>query len=92
MPENANTWKPTDDEIRQAYIYLLARFLVIRQEHTDRSGEGFDYNRIEYNPLGAADFVNPTPEPDGSLRIGIGRPAATSREAPSATAAGHPHP
>ncbi|MFD4355915.1 DUF1214 domain-containing protein [Nocardia sp. NPDC058518] len=53
------TWKPSEDDIRQAYIYLLARFLVIRQEHTDRAGDGFDYNQIEYNPLGSADFVNP---------------------------------
>ncbi|MEV6214011.1 DUF1214 domain-containing protein [Nocardia sp. NPDC051833] len=59
MPPNPGVWKPTDDEIRQAYIYLLARFLVIRQEHTDRVEDEFDYNRIKYNPLGAADFVNP---------------------------------
>lgn len=55
----SGTWKPTEDQIRQAYIYLLGRMLVIRQEHIDRSSDGFAYNRIRYNPLGSADFVNP---------------------------------
>ncbi|WP_137872464.1 DUF1214 domain-containing protein [Rhodococcus sp. Q] len=59
MTESPTHWTPTDDDIRQAYIYLLARFLVIRQENTDRAADGFAYNRIRYNPLGSADFVNP---------------------------------
>jgi hypothetical protein len=42
-----------------AYVYLLSRALVIRQEHADRRAPGFAYNRISYNPLGSADFVNP---------------------------------
>jgi len=33
--------------------------LVIRQERTDRTGDGFAYNAIKYNPLGSSDFVNP---------------------------------
>ncbi|GEM32592.1 hypothetical protein NN3_35990 [Nocardia neocaledoniensis NBRC 108232] len=59
MAERASTWAPTEDQIRQCYIYLLSRFLVIRQELTDRAEDGFAYNRIKYNPLGSADFVNP---------------------------------
>ncbi|MGW4481081.1 DUF1254 domain-containing protein [Rhodococcus triatomae] len=55
----ANTWKPSEDDVRQAYVYLLGRFLVIRQETIDRAADGFAYNRITYNPLGSADFVNP---------------------------------
>ncbi len=51
--------KPDDQTISDAYIYLLGRALVIRQEHIDRKGEGFAYNAIKYNPLGSADFVNP---------------------------------
>ena len=53
------TWEPSEDQIRKAYLYLLGRMLVIRQEHIDRSGKGFAYNQIRYNPLGSADFVNP---------------------------------
>ena len=33
--------------------------LCIRQEHMDRKTPGFTYNQVKYNPLGAADFVNP---------------------------------
>jgi hypothetical protein len=51
--------KPNDAAIADAYIYLLGRALVIRQEHMDRKAPGFAYNAIHYNPLGSADFVNP---------------------------------
>jgi hypothetical protein len=51
--------KPDDQTIGDAYIYLLGRVLVIRQEHIDRRTDGFSYNAIRYNPLGSADFVNP---------------------------------
>ncbi|MCZ8392595.1 DUF1214 domain-containing protein [Achromobacter xylosoxidans] len=52
-------YSPDENAIEQAYLYLLGRALVIRQEHVDRGGEGFAYNQIKYNPLGSADFVNP---------------------------------
>ncbi len=60
-PKEQRETFPTPDEktIADAYTYLLGRMLVIRQEHMDRSGEGFAYNAIKYNPLGSADFVNP---------------------------------
>ena len=45
--------------ITDAYVYLLGRALVVRQEHIDRKGAGFAYNQVKYNPLGSADFVNP---------------------------------
>ena len=48
-----------EQTVKDAYIYLLGRALVIRQEHKDRNGQGFAYNTIKYNPLGSADFVNP---------------------------------
>jgi hypothetical protein len=51
--------KPDEKTITDAYIYLLGRVLVIRQEYMDRGGQGFAYNTIKYNPLGSADFVNP---------------------------------
>jgi hypothetical protein len=50
---------PDDKTLADAYVYLLGRALVIRQEHIDRGGSGFAYNAIKYNPLGSADFVNP---------------------------------
>jgi hypothetical protein len=50
---------PDDKTIADAYIYLLGRLLVIRQEHIDRSASGFAYNRISSTPIGAADWVNP---------------------------------
>lgn len=51
--------KPDEKTVADAYIYLLGRALVIRQEHIDRRGDAFAYNAIKYNPLGSADFVNP---------------------------------
>lgn len=51
--------KPDEQTIADAYLYLLGRALVIRQEHIDRDAPGFSYNAIKYNPLGSADFVNP---------------------------------
>lgn len=51
--------KPDDQTVSDAYIYLLGRLFVIRQEKVDRKGPGFAWNTIKYNPLGSADFVNP---------------------------------
>ncbi len=48
-----------DATIADAYVYLLGRALVDRQEKTDIAEDGVDYNVIKYNPVGAADFVNP---------------------------------
>ena len=50
---------PDDRTITDAYIYLLGRVLVIRQENMDRGATGFAYNTIKYNPIGEADWVNP---------------------------------
>jgi len=50
---------PDEATITESYIYLLGRALVIRQEQTDLREAGVAYNRIKYNPLGSADFVNP---------------------------------
>ena len=49
----------SDDEVVEAFVYLVARYLVIRQEHVDLTEEGVDYNTIKYNALGKAEFVNP---------------------------------
>lgn len=49
----------SEKEIVDAYIYVFARYLVIRQEHIDMAEEGADYNVIKFNELGKAEFVNP---------------------------------
>src|SRR5579862_1821765 len=55
----ANGYVPSDKDIANAYVYILGRALVVRQETTDQQGKDFAYNSIKYNPLGSADFVNP---------------------------------
>jgi hypothetical protein len=56
---HAQVSAPDNETIADAYVYLLGRALVIRQEHMDRKAPDFAYNAIRYNPLGSADFVNP---------------------------------
>lgn len=52
--------KPVDQQtVTDAYVYLLGRAIVIRQEQTDLKEPGVAYNVIKYNPVGSADFVNP---------------------------------
>ncbi|NEI73155.1 DUF1214 domain-containing protein [Rhizobium lusitanum] len=51
----------SDDMIlRDAYVYLLGRAIVVRQEQTDLKEDGVDYNIIKYNPVGQPiGWVNP---------------------------------
>ena len=57
---SAHATEPVDDQIvTDAYIYLLGRYLVIRQEKINQDLTKAGYNTIKYNPLGKADFVNP---------------------------------
>jgi hypothetical protein len=49
----------TEEQVVDAYIYVLGRYLVIRQEIIDIGEEGVDYNTIKFNELGKAEFVNP---------------------------------
>ena len=48
-----------EQDLADAYVYLLGRAIVIRQEQTDLREPGVGYNKIKYNPVGKADFVNP---------------------------------
>jgi hypothetical protein len=59
MPQSAPAGNVDEGTVAEAYIYLLGRMFVIRQEHTDLKESGVTYNVIKYNPLGSADFVNP---------------------------------
>jgi hypothetical protein len=45
--------------ITDAYLYLLGRALVIRQELHDLAEPGAAYNHIKYNALASAELVNP---------------------------------
>ena len=67
MPDAVAGLSMSEREVTDAYIYVLGRYLVIRQEHLDLSGNGAGYNVIKHNPpvlagsdSGAAPaFVNP---------------------------------
>lgn len=50
---------PSDAEIADAWTYLYGRYLVIQQENQDINVDKVGYNKIKYNPLGSAAFVNP---------------------------------
>lgn len=56
----AQAQAPALDEqiIADAYVYLMGRALIVRQEHIDIAGQG-GYNVAFHNLLGSADFVNP---------------------------------
>lgn len=54
------TLTPSDIQtVTDAYVYLIGRAVVIRQEQTDLTEPGITYNTIKYNPVGSADFANP---------------------------------
>ena len=57
--ENIEGLGLSEQEVIDSYVYVLGRYLVIRQEHIDISEEGIDYNVIKFNELGKAEFVNP---------------------------------
>lgn len=46
--------------VYDAYVYLLGRALVVRQERADLSEPGIDHNVIKHNPVGRPlEWVNP---------------------------------
>jgi len=70
--------RPDPQSIADAYVYLLGRMLVIRQEHIDLDQVGADYNVLTYDPLGNADLVNPNFDVaslEGWLAVDDGTPA-----------------
>ena len=50
---------PDEKMISDAYVYLLGRALVIRQEQLDVSRGELQYNVVHHNPLADVSFVNP---------------------------------
>lgn len=56
----AETPVPDEAALRDAYVYLLGRVLIIRQEQADMKEKGIGYNIIKYNPVGQPiGWVNP---------------------------------
>jgi len=60
VPIQAEDGLPDKQTITDAYVYLMGRALVIRQEQENLKEPGIDYNVIKLNPLGKPlDWVNP---------------------------------
>ena len=49
----------TDADISDAYLYLLGRLLVLRQEILDFRDEGFKWNEVIYREPGGVAWANP---------------------------------
>lgn len=49
----------SNQEISDAYIYLLARLLITRQQQVDFDSEGFVWNRLIHRKPGQVDWPNP---------------------------------
>lgn len=55
---SAQCQQVSDEEISQAYIYLLGRLLITRQQQLDFQ-EGFKWNELVHRKPGAVDWPNP---------------------------------
>lgn len=49
----------SDQDITDAYLYLLGRLLVLRQEQLDFGKEGFKWNEIIHRDVGGVAWANP---------------------------------
>lgn len=50
---------PTDRQISDAYLYLLGRVLVLRQQRLDFERDGFQWNQLVYRDAGGVAWANP---------------------------------
>jgi hypothetical protein len=50
---------PTDQDISDAYLYLLGRIFVLRQQGLDFQRDGFKWNQLVYRAPGAVAWANP---------------------------------
>ena len=48
-----------DQEVADAYVYLLGRLLVLRQEQIDFQKEGFRWNEMLHRDVGGVSWANP---------------------------------
>ena len=58
-PAGAGRRLLTDGDISDAYLYLLGRLLVVRQEILDFRDEGFKWNEVIYREPGGVAWANP---------------------------------
>ncbi|KWR87511.1 DUF1214 domain-containing protein [Cupriavidus sp. IDO] len=59
-PENVNAENvKADQEVGDAYVYLLGRLLVLRQEQLDFQKEGFRWNEMLHRDVGGVSWANP---------------------------------
>ncbi|SCU75884.1 conserved exported hypothetical protein [Cupriavidus necator] len=49
----------SEQDINDAYVYLLGRLLVLRQQQIDFQKEGFQWNRIIHRDVGGVSWANP---------------------------------
>jgi hypothetical protein len=49
----------SDRDVSHAYLYLLGRLLVLRQEHLDFEKEGFSWNELIHREPGDVPWANP---------------------------------
>ncbi|WP_258396854.1 DUF1254 domain-containing protein [Cupriavidus alkaliphilus] len=49
----------SEQDIHDAYLYLLGRLLVLRQEQADFQKEGFRWNQIIHRDVGGVSWANP---------------------------------
>lgn len=48
---------PSDQDITDAYVYLLGRLLVLRQERLDFEKDGFEWNKLFYREPGGVTWA-----------------------------------
>lgn len=50
---------PSDSDISNAYVYLLGRLLILRQQRRDFEEEGFKWNTLIHHERGGVNWSNP---------------------------------
>jgi hypothetical protein len=50
---------PSDRDITDAYVYLLGRWIILRQQRLDFEKGGFEWNTLVHHDPGGVDWVNP---------------------------------
>ncbi|WP_213947444.1 DUF1214 domain-containing protein [Luteibacter sp. dw_328] len=83
---DASTSTPSDADIADAYLYLLGRLLVLRQEHLDFRDNGFQWNTVIHHEPGGVAWANPNLDVAYSEAwIGVDEESCTIVEVPEIT-------
>lgn len=59
LPTSGTVLVTSDQDISDAYIYLLGRLLITRQQQVDFDNEGFHWNELIHRKPGQVDWPNP---------------------------------